>query len=188
MRILHLSVLAAGLLVGCIPAHVVTTPVPTPAAGQRIRYAGTADTTEFIPARLVSLDNDSLVFERLVSQRPDLWVKGSLPTESVGRLQVHIGRRANAGRGALIGAVIGGALGVACAVSTDEGWFEPTPEQCLLAYTLTGAGTGLLVGALTRSDVWAPSALPRHRSPPPVASAWPPVSAVPVDIGIRIFF
>jgi hypothetical protein len=152
-----------------------------PVGGDRIRYAGVSDSSEFIAARMVSLNADSLVFERFVTgwgKGPGFWARASLPTDSIGHLQVHIGRRANAGRGALIGVLVGGALGVTCAAQTESGWLEPTPEQCLVGYTLMGAGTGLLIGALTHSDVWAPTPLPR-RTPPPA-------SAAPLAIGIRI--
>jgi len=186
MRISHLGLLAAAFLGGCGHAYVVTTPVPAPAAGDRIRYSGTSDTSEFVYARFVSIDPDSLVFERFVSgwgKGPGVWARVSLATDSVGRLQVRIGRRTNTGRGTLIGLAAGGVLGVACAATTESGWMEPTPEQCLVGYTLMGAGTGFLIGALTHSDVWAPSPLPR-RKPPPVPA---PVSATPYAIGVRVF-
>ncbi|HEU5040965.1 MAG TPA: hypothetical protein VFT84_09110 [Gemmatimonadales bacterium] len=183
MRISTLPVtLALTLVAGCGP-HVVSTPAPVPATGSRIRYAARSDTTEMVPARLVSLDADSLVFERFVpGDFGGKWVPGSLPTDSVARVQVRVGRRGNAGRGALIGGVVGLALGVACA-SEEPGWFQPTPEECLVFYTISGAGTGLLIGALVRSDVWAPTALPSQR---PAPAPEPMVSAAPVGVGIRL--
>ena len=189
MRILPSLALAAGWLTACAPAYVVSTPVPTPAAGERIRYAGTSDSSEFVHARLVSLDSDSLVFERFVSgwgKGPGLWARASLPTDSIGRLEVRIGRRANGGRGALLGLAVGGALGVACAAETESGWLEPTPEQCLAGYILMGTGTGLLIGALTHSDVWAPTPIPRRTPAPNPVPA--PVTAAPLGIGVRIAF
>lgn len=177
MRITSLVLLAAGFLSACIPGHVVSTPAPTPVAGERIRYAGILDTSEFIQARLVSVDADSLVFERLVTgwgKGSGVWARGSVSTDSIGRLQVRVGRRSNGGRGALIGVLVGGGLGLACAATTEGGWMEPTPEQCMLGYTLMGAGTGFLIGALIRSDIWAPSPLPRRKPAP-----------APLAIGIR---
>jgi hypothetical protein len=176
--------LAVGLTGGCAPAHVVTTPGPTPVAGDRVRYADRSDTTEFVTARLVSLDAGSLIYERFVSGTsgsPGRWLAGSLSTDSIARLQVRVGRRGNAGRGALIGGLLGAGLGIACA-SEEGGWV--TPEQCLLSGTLSGAGVGLLIGALIRSDVWAPIALPAPRREQPPVSA--PVSTAPVGVGIRI--
>ena len=185
MRITHYLVGFAVILgTGCTPAHVVSTPVPAAAAGDRIRYAGRADTTAFITARMISLDADSLVFERFIPRDPvGHWVMGSLPTDSIARLQVRVGRRGNPGRGALIGAVVGGAIGILCATEESSGWFQPSGETCFMAYTLTGTGTGLLIGALSRSDVWAPTTVPRRQpGPTPVP---PPVSAAP-RVGIRI--
>ena len=170
--------IAISFLTACTPAHVVSTPVPLAVAGDYIRYAGRADTTNFITARAVSIDAYSLVFERFVAGDPSgRWVRGSLPTDSVGRLQVRVGRRANPERGALIGTFVGGALGILCAMETSSGWLEPTPEECFVGYTLLGAGTGLLIGALRRSDVWAPTAIPER--PPEPSPASPPVAAAP---------
>jgi len=149
MRISALPVTLALTLVTACGPHVVSTPAPTPTTGSRIRFAARPDSTELVPARLVSLDADSLVFERFVPGNfGGKWVPGSLPTDSVARLQVKVGRRGNAGRGALIGGVVGLALGVVCA-GEDPGWFQPTPEECIAFYTLSGAGTGLLIGAPT---------------------------------------
>jgi hypothetical protein len=163
--------LSISLLAACTPAHVVSTPAPLPAAGDRIRYAGRADSNEFVTARMISIDADSLVFERFIAGgAPGSWVRGSLPTDSIARLQVRVGRRANPGRGALIGTLVGGALGILCATESSSGWLEPSPESCLMAYTLSGAGTGLLIGALSRSDVWAPAVMPVRPPPAPLVS------------------
>jgi hypothetical protein len=184
MRITRLSVaLSVGMITACAPAHVVTMPAPTPVAGNHIRYAGRTDTTELVTVRLVSLDADSLVFERFIPADPKgRWVTGSLATDSIARLQVRVGRRGNAGRGALIGGIVGGVLGIACA-SEEGGWLQPSPEECVLGYTLSGAGTGLLIGALIRSDVWAPTALPTHRREAPLAAL---VGAASTGVGLRI--
>jgi hypothetical protein len=179
MRIMRRLVGFAVILVAaCAPAHVVSTPVPSAAAGDRIRYAGRSDTTAFITARMISLDADSLVFERFIAGDPaGRWVVGSLRTDSIARLQVRVGRRGNAGRGALIGGLVGGAIGVLCAAETSSGWLEPSPEACFLGYTLTGVGTGALIGALRRSDVWAPTPVPRRRQEPTPVPA--PVTVAP---------
>jgi hypothetical protein len=44
---------------------------------------------------------------------------------------------------------------------------EPKLEQCLGAYIVAGVATGLLIGALTHSDVWAPTGIPRRSPEPP---------------------
>jgi hypothetical protein len=180
MRIAGLVVsVAISVITACTPVHVVSTPAPMAVPGDHIRYTGRSDTTNFITARAVSIDADSLVFERFVAGDPSgRWVRGSLLTDSIGVLQVRVGRRANPGRGALIGTIAGGAIGLLCAVETSSGWLEPSPEACVLGYTIMGAGTGLVIGALRRSDVWAPTALPRRRPEPTPAN--PPVAAAPV--------
>jgi hypothetical protein len=176
--------LAIVLAAACAPAHVVTTPAATPVAGNPIRYAARSDSTELISARLVSLDADSLVFERFVAGHTSgKWETASLPTDSIARLQVRVGRRGNPGRGALIGGLLGAVAGIACA-SEDPGWLTPTPGECMVSGILGGAGTGLLVGLLIRSDVWAPATLPTGEHEP----ATPVVSASPVGLGLRIPF
>jgi hypothetical protein len=177
-----------GLASACTPAHVVTTPAPAPVAGGHIRYALLSDTSDLVTARVVSLDAERLVFERFIPGDPKgRWLSDSLTTDSIARLQVLVGRRGNAGRGALIGAAIGAALGFACAADYDaEEWFSPTPEQCLLSGTLTGAGIGLLIGAIRRSDVWAPAGLPRREPEQPLRPAPAPVSVAPLGVGIRV--
>jgi hypothetical protein len=159
------------LLVGaCAPTHVATTPAPTPIAGSRIRYSVPPDTARFVAARLVSLDAGSVRFERFVpglAGQPGRRVVTSLATDSIARLQVHVGRRANVGRGVLIGGLAGVALGSLCA-SESEGSWAVTPEACFVGYAISGTLTGLVAGALMRSDVWAPATLPRR--PPPQAA------------------
>jgi hypothetical protein len=150
------GLLTVAMLGAC--ASVVTTPAPAPTAGDRIRYAGRPDTADLVPARLISLDGDSLVFERFVPGEPGRWIAGALATDSVARLQVRVGRRRHAGMGALIGGAVGAAVGLACAA--EEGDDFVSPEQCFAGFTVMGAGAGLLIGLLVRTDVWAPARLP----------------------------
>jgi hypothetical protein len=161
------------LVAACAPARVVTTPAPAPAAGTQVRYAARPDSTRLVPARLVSLDADRLVFERFVAgPTSGAWQTGSLPTDSIVRLEARIGRRGNPGRGALIGGLIGAVVGIACA-SEDPGWLTPTPGECMVSGTLTGAATGLLIGLLIRSDVYAPVTLPVRDVAPATATVDP---------------
>jgi hypothetical protein len=172
------------LAAACAPTHMVNTPAPAPIAGDRIRYATRSDSTEFVKARMISLDSDSLVYERFVNPtgQSGRWVAGSLSTDSIAGLQVRVGRRGHAGRGAIIGGAVGLVTGIACA-NEEAGWLTPTPEQCLVGYTLSGLATGALIGALIRSDVWAPSVLPaRRRAQPPTAT----VRLNPVGIDVRL--
>ena len=191
-----LAVLAAGP--ACTPAHVEHGVVPTPTTGAQIRFALRADTGHFIPARVVLLSADSLVFERFTPSTTGgkgSWVRGALPTDSLARLQVQVGRRGNAGRGALIGGAIGLALGGACAIdaANDKGWLVPSPGECFVGMAIPAAVIGLVVGALRRSDVWAPTTTPSRPGTPPVAQAEqmpnpvkpPSVNPTPAEAGTR---
>ena len=182
-----LSALAVALLCGCVSARVVTTPAPTPAPGSHIRYATRPDPGNLVAARLVSLDASSMVSERFVAGPTfGKWVREAIATDSLALLQVRIGRDRNPGKGALFGAVSGLALGILCAATVEDGWLQPTPEECVAGYIVMGVGTGALVGLLARSDVWAPATLPGARPQPveaPVA-----LRAEPLRFGFRIPF
>jgi hypothetical protein len=141
---------------------VTTTPVPAPSAGSAIRYATRPDGTRFTKARLVSLDAERLVFERYQMDpagRRGVWTPDTVATPSLAKLQVSVGRRGNAGRGALIGFAVGLGLGIACA-SEEGGMGAPSDESCAAGYIVIGTGTGALIGLLIKSDVWAPTVLP----------------------------
>ena len=77
------------------------------------------------------------------------------------RLEVSRGMKANTGRGAWMGALIGGVgLGVAGAASCDGdgGLFDPTSSDCAIGGALLGGASGaligLVVGALARTERW----------------------------------
>ena len=92
--------LALPLALACAP-RVVTTPAPPPVPGAEIRYSTRPETTHFIRARLVSIDADSLVVERIVMDPAGRWgdrAAGSLATDSIASLQVRVRRGGNAGR------------------------------------------------------------------------------------------
>lgn len=175
LSLLLLVLMAAG----CAPARVETDLAPTPSVGARIRYTVRADTARFETGRLVAYQADSLVVDRFtpgLPGNPGTTVRLALPTDSVAVLQVRVGRKGNAGRGALIGAAVGLAIGAACAAdaSGDSGWLVPTTEECLFAAGLIpGAFIGFVVGALRHSDVWAPVERPIPGPPQsaPVADA-----------------
>lgn len=177
MTIRRMLALPLSAVLACAPTHVLTTPVPLPGAGELIRYEDVADSGEFIVGRLVSMDAYRLVVQRFVKGNlsrsgkgsPDQWVRDSISTDSIARLQVHVGRRGNGLRGALIGTIAGAAIGVLC-VSEPGGSGAPSDESCFLGYSMLGAGTGLLIGSLRRSDVWAPARLPDRREAPGIAA------------------
>ena len=170
MRFAFLPVLLLGLSAACGP-RVTTNPVPAPSAGTAIRYAVRPDSTRFTKARLVSLDAGRLVFERYqmdAAGRRGVWSLDTVPTPSLAKLQVPVGRRGNTGRGALIGFAVGLGLGIACA-SEPSGIGAPSDESCAAGYVVLSTATGALIGLLIKSDVWAPAVLPLQPREPPVA-------------------
>ena len=156
--------LALAVLPACAPARVVPTPAPVPPPGAPIRVATRADPARLIDGRLVSLDADTLAFERFVpGEQGARWVPARVSTDSVAQLQTRIARHRNGGSGAVIGAGLGLGLGIVCAGGYNEDeWFAPTAGQCLASGALTGAATGFLIGLLVKTDVWAPVPLPNR--------------------------
>jgi hypothetical protein len=136
--------------------------MPVPSAGSAIRYATWPDSTRFAKARLVSIDAERLVFERYQMDpagRRGVWTLDTVASPSLAKLQVPVGRRGNAGRGALIGFGVGLGLGIACA-SEKGGMGAPSDEGCAAGYIVMGTATGALIGLLIKTDVWAPAVLP----------------------------
>ena len=173
MRIGSVVPVMALCLAGACGPYVVNTPAPVPDPGSAIRYSTPADTTEFVQGRLVSLDADSLAYERLV---PNLrtswseWKPAAIATDSISTLQVRIGRRNNAGRGARIGAIIGIAGGLLCASGWDQ-YSGASAGECLILAPLSWAATGALIGLISHSDVWAPTELPPRPTEEPPGAA-----------------
>ncbi|MFW6083680.1 MAG: hypothetical protein ACODAA_00515 [Gemmatimonadota bacterium] len=103
---------------------------------------------------LRSLDSDTLALEMKGEPLPPI------PLSPTARLEIQRGTKSNAGKGAGIGALVGGAgLAVAGGASCDgSGWFDPGPGACALAGGLTGAGTGaligLIIGSFSESPQW----------------------------------
>ncbi len=180
--------IAAALVAGCTANEVVTTPAPAPAGGTAVRYTTTAAPADFRQARLVSLDSASLVTERFVGDR-DRWVRDTVATTEVESLQLRIDRHSNAVRGMVFGGVVGLALGVLCAAGSDESdeWLSltPSPGDCLALGAGSGVLYGLVIGAGSHTNVWAPVALPAAAPPTP---ARPPVArgANGIRIGLRL--
>lgn len=69
------------------------------------------------------------------------------------RLEIARGTKSNAGRGAGLGALIGGAgLAIVGVASCDGGgWIDPGPGACAAGGAIFGAGVGALVGLLIGS-------------------------------------
>jgi hypothetical protein len=158
--------LLLAFVTGCASTSVVTTPSPVPPAGTSMRYALSSDSSRLIEGRLISLDADTLVFERFVPERPAYrerahWVADRVPTDSIALLQAKVRQGTQVGRGAMIGGGIGFAVGLLCAAGSDESDFvAPSGGQCLASGVLSGAAIGAVIGALSHKDAWAPVLLP----------------------------
>lgn len=171
------------LATACAPAQV--SPSPVPMSGDRIRYSFMQDSSRLYVARILRVRADTIVIERLMPSMTGgaaEWVPASIPTATLARLEKRVGRRGNAGRGALIGGGVGVVLGFFCA-NEDPGWLTPTPAQCMIGYPLSGAATGAVIGALIRSDVWMPIVRPVRS---PIEPGNPAVSAASIEIGVRV--
>lgn len=120
---------------------------------------------------LRGLDSDTATIETEAGS----WVPGSLvpiPLSPTARLEIQRGTKSNAGRGAGLGALIGGAgLAVAGAASCDGGgWFDPGPGACALGGAIVGAGAGalvgLIIGSTSESERWVEVDMARPRPDP----------------------
>ena len=84
--------LALGLT-ACASSRVVTTPSPVPVSGSPIRYALRSDPYRFATRRMISLNVDTLTFDRLAPDtmafgrfaRGDrtVWITDRIPTDSI---------------------------------------------------------------------------------------------------------
>lgn len=132
-------------------------PLPDDLTGERARVvtdrADLTEPAELIdpPVGLVSL----LTADSVVLKTADgVWQPFRLGPNA--RLEISRGVTSRAGRGAAIGAIVGG-IGVAiagaseCARQNDGSFVVVTPAQCALAGALLGAGTGALVGMVIGS-------------------------------------
>jgi hypothetical protein len=90
----------------------------------------------------------------------------TIPVNSIQRLELRTGSKRNALKGLLIGAALGLAAGLAA--ESDGGCsMGPSPHSASRAESaaicgLGGALFGLGIGALIKSDVWTPIALPSY--------------------------
>lgn len=90
----------------------------------------------------------------------------SLAALHIARMEVLQGRRSGAGRGALMGLVLGGAIGTfggLIATTGESGWMRFGPEIVPLMAGVFGAGgalAGAILGALVPRDRWVSGQLP----------------------------
>jgi hypothetical protein len=102
----------------------------------------------------------------------------------VRRIEVSTGRHSHAGRGALVGSGVGGALGLLFVMSSDGGYYYTDGEKVAGAIGLTAmaAGVGALIGGLTHSEQWQ-EVDPVRR--PPVSLLVQPATG---SVGLRLAF
>lgn len=85
-----------------------------------------------------------------------LAAQDSLPIarSSVSGVEVSNKRHSNAGTGALIGLLGGGAIGAAAGASCEDEWLCPGPALGGAALGLLGTVLGGLIGAFSHSETW----------------------------------
>ncbi len=153
--------LLAGALVLTASIDLFAQQEPPVAPGDRVRVTAWS----VVPGRpvgtIVSLGADTCVVALEGRAEPLM-----LPLASVTRLEVSRGQRSNVGKGALTGGLIGTALGLLVGgyVSTDPEFFgEDAFAKTVAVLGGVGAGVGLLIGAMSRSDRWQEVPLDRLR-------------------------
>jgi hypothetical protein len=129
------------------------------AEGARVRLVTTALPADHQVARIVSADNDSIVF------RSDAYpVTRSLALSQIDRIDVSEGRHRQAGSGAMIGlgigAIGGGILGAASFSPCNDGWCigpQTRTGNTALGAALFGALgglTGAIIGSFYQRENW----------------------------------
>jgi len=125
-------------------------------SGARVRVT-TAQPKQRVVGTLVSLEADSL---RITSAKDQQSV--AFPTGSVVQLERSVGRRSQAGHGAVVGGVAVGGLGLLLALvasSENDSWLEIGPGEVFTitaAFGAVGAGVGALIGSASHTDRWEP--------------------------------
>ncbi len=127
--------------------------------GSRVRvHQGAQSAT----GTLVSVDSTSLTF---ITGSADTV---TAPRDSITGVDVSLGTKSGAGKGALIGLGVGAATGVifgaVASTADDNSWVEFSVGQWVAGYGLLGAALGTLVGVIIgsahHSDRWQPAVLP----------------------------
>lgn len=136
------------------PVHAfAASPVVT---GDRVRVTLIAHEPAPVTGRVLELPPDAI----LLSTEPDS-ARRAIPRAAIARFEVHRGTGTNAGRGAVIGALIVGIpaafVGMIGAGVTEEPGGLSMAEGALVAGgagAVLGAGIGALVGKSEKHDRW----------------------------------
>ena len=151
------AALATAPLVAATEARAGTDTVPP---GARVRWRIASQGESWHAGRFAMAREDTLVL--LAAPRETLAVAGS----GLSRFEVSRGRKAHWGTGAWIGGVtaIGLSLVFLALASIDEGHDPGASDvEAVLRFGVLGAGAGLAVGGLVRTERW-------ERVPDPWAS------------------
>jgi len=124
--------------------------------GDRVRVTLTSGPRRYI-GTLLQLTADSVHLSETPTQ-PAF----NFRRTDVRRIDVSVGRRRNARKGLVIGALAGSGIGAIFGLSQREDWLLGSREEQALifgAYTgALGATIGVVAGALTYADWWVPAA------------------------------
>ena len=134
-------------------------------SGLRVRITTSASRQPIWVGTLISADQDSVI---QFSAKDRQLV--ALPIARIVRAERSRWRRSNAGRGATIGAFVGGGTGLILGLlasgereGEEDSFYEVGADEVILAMAFLaapGAGIGALVGAVTPRDQWEPLTLP----------------------------
>jgi hypothetical protein len=153
------SALLAGTL---LVAGFLPTSLSAQADGTPIRIQTRAKPGKWITGRAQGITPDSIGMVLEKTFDTVRYARGDLH-----RMDVSMGRKSNAGRGAVKGAaIVGGVglvLGVACVADTHEDdWFGCDGGDVAIftaAGAVTGAALGALLGATAHHEQWRPAEL-----------------------------
>jgi len=157
--------------------------MPNPKVGARVRLLARDLDPEPLIGTVVEIDDETLSLRVGEGETPAV-----VPREAITRLEVSAGRKSR-GRGALIGAVVGGLVGAIALAATPEPSCGPNPWSCIgiskeeaaPAVIGLGAGVGALVGlAITPGEKW--TVLPSARV------AFSPAHGRHVQISLTVVF
>jgi hypothetical protein len=157
-------------LLVCLAAQPIMTAEVSPVCAQadsaiRIRVTTDVHKQQWLVGTLVSAGRDSV---RLQSEEGGVV---SVRSASIVRVEQSRGRRNEAGRGALLGTIIGGGTGfiLGLVASTEnESYVEIGPEEVVAAtalFAVVGAGLGALIGFGSNREYWEPITLPTPDHP-----------------------
>lgn len=150
--------------------------------GDRIRIKTVSGEPSQMTGIYYASEAESLVFH------VDQSVQALVPWADISRLQLSRGVHNNAGKGALIGFGVGGALGLTLglvAVNEDDSYFDTAAADVLLVTGVIGAfgaGVGALIGLASKSERW--QTIPREQWQIQVAPD--PKGGVAIGLSLRM--